>query len=685
MINQSNKLLLSKFNNKIIKKHSKNIIKPNTLFFKLYKFKHIIKKKSSNIDYNRINKIAKLNILSNKFIFSSAKSNNFYTNLKKYIYIINKSNFFNKYNRSYFYFITLYKIKLLFYKWLTRYNLYNKNLLSLMYFYFNYFLYKKYNYSKKFIYTFKNNFNKRSEYSRLLLIFFIRAKLIYIVKKILKILRTKPNKNSYRITRENWLYWSIQKRKLNYTAYESNAEINRKYKLAWDQQLKKLETLENEKKLENEKNSIFLKIMNVTIKSKFMHLTQNPDCYKNKSNIIFLSFIQYSTFKKIQLFKNASTYNYIYILYKKNLQKYINKVFYFKKFKNYINYKLILKLIHKIKIINKYRKIFCIVKYNNSKLILNHMLSNYLNTNYTYNTTTNNFIYQINKNISFKYFYIKNKRFIQITPQTNKQFKFIKHAYYINTKYSKIFKPMSRALIDNWYTVKKLYTIIFKQQHYHIFFKITKYSAEYNHFINIMLNNFFFKYKKKPHQKYSNISNYFSYKIKLKPGFSTLWRLFRKKCKQIYKLNFKFQHMLTKFVNIISSINAYYKLIYWYTTVNSIFKKQFIKKKSLIFLYINGIQSIFKIKFNKYFFNKTQLNLINLFPGDIVQMPYSYKFILLYKNIKIFNILIFTQQDLSSLSLCYLYYNTLLYNWGYNKRYSHNLFNFKIYNWKYIT
>ena len=202
-----------------------------------------------------------------------------------------------------------------------------------------------------------------------------------------------------------------------------------------------------------------------------------------------------------------------------------------------------------------------------------------------------------------------------------------------------------------------------------------------------MLNNFFFKYKKKNIKSskllYKNKS--FAYKIKLKPGFSTLWRLFRQECKKIYQLNFKFQHMLTKYVNIIANIKVYYKLIYWFTNLKSIFKSKFLNNQHIIYIYINGNKYLY-IKYNiKFFFKKLFLNNISLLPGDTIQLPLSYKFLILYKNIKIFNELIFTQYDISSLSLIYIYYNTLLQNWGYNKKYSHNLFNFKIYNWKYIT
>ena len=73
----------------------------------------------------------------------------------------------------------------------------------------------------------------------------------------------------------------------------------------------------------------------------------------------------------------------------------------------------------------------------------------------------------------------------------------------------------------------------------------------------IMLNNFFFTYKM--HQV---TTNYFAYKIKLKPGFSSLWRLIRQQFKDIYQIKFKFQHMLTKYINIISSVKIYYKLLY---------------------------------------------------------------------------------------------------------------------------
>ena len=178
---------------------------------------------------------------------------------------------------------------------------------------------------------------------------------------------------------------------------------------------------------------------------------------------------------------------------------------------------------------------------------------------------------------------------------------------------------------------------------------------------------------------------YFSYKIKLKPGFSTLWRLFRKKCKNLYNLKFKFQHSLTKYINIISSIRVYYKLLYWFSNINKIFTSKFIKFNTNLYIYINGIKLIYNLNSHIYFFNKVKLNLTFICTGDCIQLPYSYKFLLYYKNIYIFNTLLFTQYDISSLSIFYLYHNTLLVNWGYNQQYSHNLFNFKMYNWKYIT
>ena len=217
-------------------------------------------------------------------------------------------------------------------------------------------------------------------------------------------------------------------------------------------------------------------------------------------------------------------------------------------------------------------------------------------------------------------------------------------------------------------------------------YKLFKHNNIIQFYFNTMLNNFFFKYKKKKTiNKSISVRKYFSYKIKLKPGFSTLWRLFRQKCKNLYNLNFKFQHSLTKYINIISNIRVYYKLLYWFSNLNKIFTVKFLKFNTNLYVYINGIKLIYITNFVVNFFNKIKLNLTYLCIGDCLQLPYSYKFLLYYKNIYIFNTLIFTQHDISSLSIFYLYHNTLLVNWGYNRKYSHNLFNFKMYNWKYIT
>ena len=368
---------------------------------------------------------------------------------------------------------------------------------------------------------------------------------------------------------------------------------------------------------------------------------------------------------------------------------------------NFINYKTpanIIKFwfINKIKInyINKYCNFIAFCFKNKSIKINNRLKLKLLYKNLYITKPKLRIIYNFNNittNINKKYSIQLNitqykKTYLYIYPTKNR-FKFNVDKFILNLYYKK--KSTHKKKLINQYKILpisstyKKFLISVKNTYV---YKLFKYNNLLFFYLHTMLNNFFFKYKKKIKiNKHISIRKYFSYKIKLKPGFSTLWRLFRQKCKNIYDLKFKFQHPLTKYINIVSSIRVYYKLLYWFGNLNKIFTVKFIKLNTSLYIYINGIKLIYTSHLISYFFDKIRLNLTYLCIGDCLQLPYSYKFLLCYKNICIFNALLFTQYDTSSLSILYLYHNTLLVNWGYNHKYSHNLFNFKMYNWKYIT
>ena len=367
--------------------------------------------------------------------------------------------------------------------------------------------------------------------------------------------------------------------------------------------------------------------------------------------------INYKTTNIIKfLFINKKKINIIKINY---INKCCSFIIFLLKFKSIkVNSQLQLKLLYK----NLYpTKVKSLINYNFNKLItsINKKYHTYLNIN------------QYKKN----YFYIypiKKKSLFKLN-------KFILNLYYKK-------KSIHKKKIINSYKIPVTYKKFLISVKNIYVYKLFKYTNLFGFYLNTMLNNFFFKYKKKKKiNKYVGIRKYFSYKIKLKPGFSTLWRLFRQKCKTIYNLKFTFQHSLTKYINIVSSIRVYYKLLYWFGNLNKIFTVNFIKLNANLYIYINGIKLIYTSHLIHNFFKKKKLSLTYLCIGDCLQLPYSYKFLLFYKNMCIFNVLLFTQYDISSLSIIYLYHNTLLVNWGYNHKYSHNLFSFKMYNWKYIT
>ena len=375
------------------------------------------------------------------------------------------------------------------------------------------------------------------------------------------------------------------------------------------------------------------------------------------SNKIYNNNINYKTINIINfLFIKKKKYNMIKINYINTCYSFI--IFLLKSKLIRVNNQLRIKLFYK----NLYKtKVKSLINYNFNKIITN--------INKKYHTYLN--INQYKKN--YLYIYPIKKKYVF------KLDKFILNLYY---KKKSIYKKKIINLCRIPLAYKK-FLISVKNTYV---YKLFKYNNLFLFYVNTMLNNFFFKYKrKKKINKYINIRKYFSYKIKLKPGFSTLWRLFRQKCKIIYNLKFKFQHSLTKYINIVSSIRVYYKLLYWFGNLNKIFTVNFIKLNTNLYIYINGMKLIYTSHLIHNFFDKIKLNLTYLCIGDCLQLPYSYKFLLCYKNMCIFNVLLFTQYDISSLSIIYLYHNTLLINWGYNCKYSHNLFNFKMYNWKYIT
>ena len=244
--------------------------------------------------------------------------------------------------------------------------------------------------------------------------------------------------------------------------------------------------------------------------------------------------INYKVINTIKfLFIKKKKYNIIRINYINSCYDFI--VFLLKSKSIKINNQLQLKLLYKTLYLTKGKSL---INYNVNKIIpiIKKKYYNYL----TINQYKKNYIY-IHPNKK-KYIFKLNK--------------FILNLYYkkksIHKK--KIINPCKILA-----TYKK-FLISVKNKYV---YKLFKYTNLFVFYLNTMLNNFFFKYKKKKKiNKHISIRKYFSYKIKLKPGFSTLWRLFRQKCKIIYNLKFKFQHSLTKYVNIVSNIRVYYKLLY---------------------------------------------------------------------------------------------------------------------------